>query len=141
MKPVFHTLQRLRDQEKKEKQRALAKAEEERLEEQRQLEELENQLQRDRAYSPQTAGEVILQDRLIVTRFYEVLASESRLELKTANVSQCEQELMQARQKSRIMEEVILSMESQEALERKRKQAKVTDEIGIMAWQRMREGL
>ena len=66
--------------------------------------------------------------------------SEQRLEEKEEVVEICQGELMVARQKSRIMEEIILSMESKEALERKRRQDKITDEIGVMAWLRNQAG-
>lgn len=141
MKPVFHTLQRLRDQEKKEKQRLLAEAEALRRAEEEELSRLHHQLQEERSVQTKTAGEMILQDRLVVTRFFEMVASEQRLEEKSEKVEHCQEELLFARQKSRIMEELILSMETKEGLERKRKQDKITDEIGVMAWQRRREEL
>ena len=140
MKAVFYTLQRLREQEKKEKQRQLAEAEASRRAEEEELERLHLSLLTEGKNVPMTAGDTILHDQMLLKRTFEVSLSEQRLEEKEELVELCQGELMAARQKSRIMEEIILSMESKEALERKRRQDKVTDEIGVMSWLRNQEG-
>lgn len=140
MKAVFYTLQRLREQEKKEKQRKLAEAEALRREEEAELFRLNDSLLNEGKNTPTTAGDTILHDQMLLKRTFEVSMSEQRLEEKEEVVEICQGELMVARQKSRIMEEIILSMESKEALERKRRQDKITDEIGVMAWLRNQAG-
>ena len=140
MKTVFYTLQRLQEQEKKEKQRRLAEAESLRRAEEEELMKLTESLLHEGKNVPMTAGDTILHDQLLLKRTFEVSMCEQRLEEKEEVVELCQDELMVARQKTRIMEEIILSMESKEALERKRRQGKITDEIGIVSWFRNQVG-
>ena len=140
MKTVFYTLQRLQEQEKKEKQRRLAEAESLRRAEEEELTKLTESLLQEGENVPVTAGSTILHDQLLLKRTFDVSLSEQRLEEKEEVVELCKDELMVARQKTRIMEEIILSMESKEALERKRRQGKITDEIGIVSWFRNQMG-
>jgi flagellar export protein FliJ len=140
MKAVFYTLQRLRDQEKKEKQRELAKAEELRVSEESELDRLNDSLNKEGQNIPVRAGDAIIHDQMLLKRGFEVTLSEQRLEEKEEVVSDCKDKLLQARQKSRIMEELILSLEDKEALERKRQEDKITDEIGVMSWLRNQAG-
>ena len=136
MRSIYYTLQRLRDQEKKERQRQFAEAEELRRSREEQLQELQETLKKERGMKPTTAGKMTLHDRLLVHRFFEVLHSEESLTEQEEKVEICQEELRYAQQQSRIMEEVISSIEEKEALERKRKMDKLSDEIGTMAWWR-----
>lgn len=140
MKPVFYTLQRLREQEKKEKQRKLAEAEALRRAEEEELARLTEALFHEGQNTPITAGNIALHDQILLKRSFDVQFSEQRLEEKEEVVELCQDELLVARQKTRIMEEIILSMETKEALERKRRQDKITDEIGVMSWLRNQVG-
>ena len=136
MRSIYYTLQRLRDQEKKERQRQFADAEALRRAREEQLSSLKATLEQERSMTPKTAGEMTLHDRLLVNRFFEVLHSEGSLKEQEEKVEICQEELRYAQQQSRIMEEVISSMESKEALEQKRRLEKISDEIGTMSWWR-----
>ena len=138
MRSIYYTLQRLRDQEKKERQRHFAEAEALRRNREEQLNILKESLHEERSMTPKTAGEVTLHDRLLVNRFFEVVRSEDDLKEQEEKVEICQEELLYAQQQSKIMEEVISSMESKEALEHKRTMEKLSDEIGTMAWWRRR---
>ena len=136
MRSIYYTLQRLRDQEKKERQRQFAEAEELRRSREIHLHNLQQELENERGLTPKTAGAVSLHDRLLVNRFYEVVRSEGDLKEQEEKVEICQEELRLAQQQSRIMEEVISSILTKEELERKRTMDKLSDEIGTMAWWR-----
>jgi hypothetical protein len=136
MRSIYYTLQRLRDQKKKERQRQFAEAEALRRSREEDLDRLRMTLKEERSISPKTAGEMTLHDRLLVNRFFEVVRSEDNLKEQEEKVEICQEELRYAQQQSKIMEEVISSIESKEALERKRTVEKLSDEIGTMAWWR-----
>ena len=138
MRTIYYTLQRLRDQEKKERQRHFAEAEALRRSREDELLKLKDELNAERSMTPKTAGEVTLHDRLLVNRFFEVVRSEDNLKEQEEKVEICQEELLYAQQQSKIMEEVISSLESKEALEHKRNMDKLSDEIGTMAWGRRR---
>ena len=136
MRSIYYTLQKLRDQEKKERQRQFAEAELARRSKERRLSDLQALLLEERSETPDTAGMTLVQDRLLVNRYFEVLRSEEDLKEQEEKVEICQDELRYAQQQSRIMEEVIDSLESKEAMERKIQAGKVADEIGTMAWWR-----
>ena len=138
MRTIYYTLQRLRDQEKKERQRHFAEAEALRRSRENELLKLKEELNQERSMTPKTAGEVTLHDRLLVNRFFEVVRSEDNLKEQEEKVEICQEELLYAQQQSKIMEEVISSLESKEALEHKRNMDKLSDEMGTMAWWRRR---
>ena len=136
MRSVLYTLQRLKEKEKKQKQRELVQAQQTREEKHEQVQRLTNELAQERKYFPQTAGELALQDRSLVNQYYALCRSEEELEVHTENVQVCQEALLFARQQSKINEKLIESMEAEIALERKRKQDKESDELGVMGWWR-----
>ncbi len=136
MRSIYYTLQRLRDQEKKERQRQFAEAEELRRSCEIHMKNLQEELENERGLTPKTAGAVSLHDRLLINRYYEVLRSEGELKEQEEKVEICQEELRLAQQQSQIMEEVISSIQTKEQLERKRMLSKLSDEIGTMAWWR-----
>ena len=136
MRSVLYTLQRLKDREKKQKQRELVQAEQTREEKSKHVQQLTAELAQERTYFPKTAGELALQDRSLVNQYYKLCRSEEELDVHNENVQVCQEALLFARQQSKINEKLIESMEEVIALERKRKQDKETDELGVMGWWR-----
>ena len=140
MRSVLYTLHRLQEQEKKQRQMALADAERLRQTQSDEVLGLESQLLQERTVQPQTAGELMLQDRYLVNQFYALCQSEETLQVRDEDVQVCQEALIYARQQSKITEKLIETMEEKIALENKRKQDRVTDDLGVMAWWR-RHGL
>ena len=140
MRSVLYTLHRLQEQEKKQRQMALADAERLRQTQSDEVLGLESQLLQERTVQPQTAGELMLQDRYLVNQFYALCQSEETLQVRDEDVQVCQEALIYARQQSKITEKLIETMEEKIALENKRKEDRVTDDLGVMAWWR-RHGL
>jgi hypothetical protein len=136
MRSVLYTLQRLKEQEKKQKQRELASAERVRQEKQETMERLTKEMHNERAFMPETAGEMAIHDRMLVHQYYALCQSEEELFVQNENVQVCQEALVFARQQSKITERLIESMEAEIAHERKRKQDSETNELGVMAWWR-----
>ena len=136
MRSVLYTLQRLKEQEKKQKQRELANAERVRQEKFETLKRMTEQMHNERAFMPETAGEMAIHDRMLVHQYYALCQSEEELHVQDENVQVCQQALIFARQQSKINEKLIESMEAEIASERKRKQDNETNELGVMAWWR-----
>ena len=136
MRSVLYTLQRLKEQEKKQKQRELAKAERVRQEKLEVMERLTQEMLNERSFMPQTAGEMAIHDRMLVHQYYALCQSEEELLVQDENVQVCQEALVFARQQSKINEKLIESMEAEIAQERKRKQDNETNELGVMAWWR-----
>lgn len=136
MRSVLYTLQRLKEQEKKQKQRELASAERIRQEKLDIMERLTQEMQSERSFMPKTAGEMAIHDRMLVHQYYALCQSEEDLFIQNENVQVCQEALVFARQQSKITEKLIESMESEIAQERKRKQDNETNELGVMAWWR-----
>ena len=136
MRSVLYTLQRLKEQEKKQKQRELAEAERIRQDKFDAVARLEAEILAERSTMPQTAGEIAVHDRLLVHQYYALCQSEEELYVQNENVQVCQEALVFARQQSKITEKLIESMEAEIALERKRKQDNETNELGVMAWWR-----
>jgi len=136
MRSVLYTLQRLKEQEKKQKQRELAEAERARQEKFDATKRMQEEMYNERAFMPKTAGEMAVHDRLLVHQYYALCQSEEELHVHNENVQVCQEALVFARQQSKINEKLIESMEAEIALERKRKQDNETNELGVMAWWR-----
>lgn len=136
MRSVLYTLQRLKEQEKKQKQRELANAERVRQEKFETMKRMTEQMHNERAFMPETAGEMAIHDRMLVHQYYALCQSEEELDVQNENVQVCQQALVFARQQSKITEKLIESMEAEIASERKRKQDNETNELGVMAWWR-----
>ena len=136
MRSVLYTLQRLKEQEKKQKQRELAEAERTRQEKFDATKRMQEEMHKERAFMPKTAGEMAAHDRLLVHQYYALCQSEEELHVQNENVQVCQEALVFARQQSKINEKLIESMEAGIALERKRKQDSETNEMGVMAWWR-----
>lgn len=136
MRSVLYTLQRLKEQEKKQKQRELAEAERARQEKFEATKRMQEEMYNERAFMPKTAGEMAVHDRLLVHQYYALCQSEEELHVHNENVQVCQEALVFARQQSKINEKLIESMEAEIALERKRKQDNETNELGVMAWWR-----
>lgn len=136
MRSVLYTLQRLKEQEKKQKQRELAEAERARQEKFEATKRMQEEMYNERAFMPKTAGQMAVHDRLLVHQYYALCQSEEELHVHNENVQVCQEALVFARQQSKINEKLIESMEAEIALERKRKQDNETNELGVMAWWR-----
>lgn len=136
MRSVLYTLQKLQEQEKKQKQRELARAQIEESAQEQEVLRLQNLLEEERLMEVSTAGEMFLHDRLLYNRYYEIVSAETVLSGKQEQVQVCQEELRYARQISKITENVIGSMEEKMALQRKRKQEKEMNDISILGWWR-----
>lgn len=136
MRSVLYTLQRLQEQEKKQRQIELAEAQQQQQAQVEYVEKMKSQLQRERHFLPRTAGEIALQDRFLANQFYAVKQSEEVLQTRDEQVEICQETLLQARQTVKVTERLIETLEEREALEKKRKQDKETNDLGVMAWWR-----
>ena len=136
MRSVLYTLQRLQEQEKKQKQLELVESQRQRDEQSAYVDEMTEMLIQERARQPRTAGEIALQDRVLANQYYIVRQSEEVLQMREEQVSINQETLLQARRTVKVTEQLIESLETKEALEKKRKQDKETNDLGVMAWWR-----
>ena len=102
MRSVLYTLQRLKEQEKKQKQRELA-TEQVRQEKLETMKRMTEQMNNERAFMPETAGEMAIHDRMLVHQYYALCQSEEELHVQNENVQVC-QEALPARQQSKTTE-------------------------------------
>jgi flagellar export protein FliJ len=136
MRSVLYTLQRLKDQEKKQRQRELAQAQRDLQEKQNLCDEMTREMYNERSKMPKTAGEMREHDRMLVHRYYALCRSEEDLQVQEENVQVCQEALLFARQQSKINEKLVESMERDLAKERKHKETQQADELGVMGWWR-----
>ena len=94
MRSVLYTLQRLKEQEKKQKQRELATAEQVRQEKFETMKRMTEQMQNERAFMPETAGEMAIHDRMLVHQYYALCQSEEELFVQNENVQVCQEALV-----------------------------------------------
>ena len=136
MRSVLYTLQRLQEQEKKQKQLELVEAQQQRDAQAVYVDEMTQLLTRERTFQPRTAGEIALHDRFLANQYYEVRQSEEVLQMRDEQVEVSQETLLQARRTVKVTEKLIESLEAKEALENKRKQDKETNDLGVIAWWR-----
>lgn len=137
MRSVYHTLQKLRDQEKKSRQLAFADAEAARLECEANLAELNRSFQQSRInHDTDSARETGWNEYLLRQRYFEVLGGESELQAAEEESNKRREALLEAQKESQIMAELIQSMAEKERLEKQQEEAKINDELGSMAWWR-----
>ena len=136
MRSVLYTLQRLQEQEKKQKQLELVEAQRQRDHQAAYVVEMTEILHQERSHQPRTAGEIALQDRFLANQYYAVRQSEEVLQMREEQVQVSQETLLQARRTVKVTEKLIESLETKEALEKKRKQDKETNDLGVIAWWR-----
>ena len=137
MRSVYHILQKLRDQEKKSRQLAFAEAEATRLECEANLSAL-NQAFEGSNLTPGvgTAYETGWNEYLLRQRYFEVLGGEAELKAAEEESNKRREALLEAQKESRIMDELIQSMQDKEKQEQQQEESKINDELGSMAWWR-----
>ena len=124
-----------KEQEKKQSSAEVYTAEQVRQEKFETMKRMTEQMQNERAFMPETAGEMAIHDRMSVHQYYALCQSEEELHVQDENVQVC-QEALFLHDNSRKTEKLIESMEAEIAAERKRKQDNETNELGVMAWWR-----
>ena len=77
-----------------------------------------------------------MQDRFLANQYYAVRQSEEVLQMREEQVQVSQETLLQARRTVKVTEKLIESLETKEALEKKRKQDKETNDLGVIAWWR-----
>ena len=137
MRSVYHILQKLRDQEKRDRQLAFAEAEAERMKCEANLNARQEAL-RDNEEMPKTltGAEAGWNEYLLRQRYFEVLNGEISLKEAEEKSNEKRESLLEAQKESRIMEELIKSMQEEERKQQQIEESKINDELGSMSWWR-----
>ena len=138
MRSIYNVLQKLRDQERRDKHLRFSEAEQERTRQEEELHGLRGRLSEERQRPPTTAGMMILSEFLNMQRHLNIQSSETLLEQQTTIVEQCREELLKAQMECKVMEEVISSIKEKEEKEYDRKVGIINDELGALSWRRRR---
>ena len=137
MRKVYNILQKLRDQEKKERQLEFAQAESARLDAEIHLNTLRESLEQGRLsqYS-ESPNDMAMREHLNMQRHFDVVTSEYDLQDAEVESSKKRDSLLEAQKESKIMEELIESIQTQEEKDYALLQSKQNDELGGLSWWR-----
>lgn len=136
MRSVYATLQKLRDQEKREKSLLYADAERARVEKEEAVLDGYRRLEEERQIPVESMGMRVLQDYLNMQRHIEIQQKEKELHEATSHAQSCREEMIAAQVESKVMERVIETLEEKEQKSYKRQVDRFNDEIAIMGWGR-----
>jgi|GEM_PF-5171855 len=136
MNSVYATLQKLRDQKKREKYIQYAEAEQKRLQKEDEVREGYRRLQEERNHSPENMGMRVVQDYLNMQRHIDIQRAEQELREAIENAEDCRQQMVEAQVESKVMERVVETLEEKEQKRYKRQVERFNDEIAIMGWSR-----
>ena len=136
MRSVYSTLQKLRDQEKKEKYLLYADAERIRVEKEEDVLDSYRKLEAERQVRPESMGMRVLQDYLNMQRHIDIQKKEKELQEAISHAETCFEEMVAAQVESKVMERVIETLEEKEQKSYKRQVDRFNDEIAIMGWGR-----
>ena len=136
MRSVYATLQKLRDQEKREKSLRYAEAERARIEKEEEVIEGYRRLEEERQVQVESMGMRVLQDYLNMQRHIEIQKNEKELQEATSHAESCREEMIHAQVESKVMERVIETLEEKEEKSYRRQVSLFNDEIAIMGWGR-----
>ena len=92
MRSVLYTLQRLKEQENKSSESLPAqnRSVKKKLETMKRMTE---QMNNERAFMPETAGEMAIHDRMLVHQYYALCQSEEELHVQNENVQVCQERI------------------------------------------------
>ena len=138
MRTVYATLQKLRDQEKREKSLLYADAERSRIEKEEEVLDGYRRLEEERQVRAESMGMRVLQDYLNMQRHIEIQQKEKELQEATTHAEACREEMIVAQVESKVMERVIETLEEKEQKSYKQQVDRFHDELAIMGWGRNR---
>ena len=133
MRTVYKTLLKLREQEKRERHMRFAEAEAQRMQQEKELGYLQQQLIRARHEEASTIGAQIVHDHLNMQRHLDIEKKEKDLVKQTKQVEHLRSEMKQAQIECKVMEKVISSLADAEKKELDRKLNIINDEVAVMA--------
>jgi len=136
MNSVYATLQKLRDQKKREKYIQYADAEQKRQQKEEEVREGYRRLQEERNQTPESMGMRVVQDYLNMQRHIEIQRAEQELREAIDNSEKCRVQMVEAQVESKVMERVVETLEEKEQKRYKRQIDRFNDEIAIMGWSR-----
>ena len=138
MRTVYTTLQKLRDQEKREKALQYAQAEQSRREKEVQVREQYRRLEEERQVQVESMGMRVLQDYLNMQRHIDIQKTEQELQEASVLAEERRKEMITAQVESKVMSRVIETLEEKERKSYKQQVDRLNDEVAIMRWGRDR---
>ena len=136
MRSIYKTLQKLKDQEKRERYLKYSESEKERRDRESELRSSKKKLHEARLSHAESMGMRVVQEYLNMQRHLDIKNSEKELVLCTRKTEKLRQEMIEAQIEAKVMEKVVDSILEQERKEQKQKADKFNDEIAIMGWRR-----
>jgi hypothetical protein len=136
MRDVYPILQKLRDQEKRERSLLYAEAEGIRIQKEEDVREGYRRLEEERQVRVESMGMRVVQDYLNMQRHINIQKTEKELQEAAVHAENCRQEMVEAQVESKVMERVIETLEEKEQKRYKRQVSRFNDEIAIMGWGR-----
>ena len=138
MRTVYTTLQKLRDQEKRENALQYAQAEQSRREKEAQVREQYRRLEEERQVQVESMGMRVLQDYLNMQRHIDIQKTEQELQEASVLAEERRKEMITAQVESKVMSRVIETLEEKERKSYKQQVDRLNDEVAIMRWGRDR---
>ena len=138
MRKVYYTLQKLKDQEKKERHRRFAEAQNVLVDLENGLVSAKETLLKERHSSQSTIGAHIVSEHLNMQRHMNIQKLEVDIQKQTEKVERLREEMKVAQVECKVMEKVIEGLEEQEKIEYNRKLEIINDEMAVMGWSRRR---
>jgi len=138
MRKVYYTLQKLKDQEKKERHRRFAEAQNVLVDLENSLISANDKLAEERHARQSTIGQHIVSEHLNMQRHMNIQKLESDIKSQNEIVERLREEMKVAQVECKVMEKVIENIEEQEKKEYNRKLDIINDEMAVMGWSRKR---
>ena len=139
MRKVYHTLQKLKDQEKKERHRRFAEAQNVLVDLENGLVSAQENLNRERKSRKETIGAHIVSEHLNMQRHMNIQKLELDIKKQHEVVERLREEMKLAQIECKVMEKVIEGLEEKEKIEYNRKLETINDEMAVMGWSRKNE--
>ena len=139
MRSIYSTLQKLREQEKREKVLQYVEAETERQKKEDEVRRGYRRLEEERQTHNQSMGMRAIQDYLNIQRHMNLQKAEGELKEATVQVEDFRAQMLHAQVECKVMERVIESVEASEKKRYDRRLERFNDEIAIMGWSRNNE--
>ena len=136
MRSIYTTLQKLRDQEKREKSLQYAEAEYARQTKENQVREQCRKLEEERQVQVESMGMRVLQDYLNMQRHIEIQKSEQELQEASILAEERRLEMLEAQIESKVMSKVIETLVEKEKKSYNQQVNRINDEVAIMRWGR-----
>ena len=136
MRSIYKTLQKLKDQKKRERYLKYSEAEKERRDRESELRLSKKNLHEARLDQADSMGMRVVQEYLNMQRHLNIKNEEKELVSCTRKAEKLRQEMIEAQIEAKVMEKVIDSILDEERKEQKQKADKFNDEIAVMGWRR-----